>query len=98
MAAETPKNFVHKLSAPVTAQDKTIEQLTVRTDIRAKDFNAGDAVEGANAKMMRIVAQLANVPPSTIADLAAKDWVEVMEKLAPFMGGGQAMLKTLLET
>ncbi|MCM0018502.1 MAG: phage tail assembly protein [Tagaea sp.] len=98
MAAETPKHFVHKLTTQVEANGKTIDTLTVRTDIRAKDFNAGDAAEGANAKMMRIVAHLANVPPSTIADLPAQDYVAIMVKLAPFIGDGPGMLGILSAT
>jgi hypothetical protein len=98
MAAETPKFFVHQLSSPVKVNNSSITELKVRTDIRARDFNAGDAVTGENAKGIRLLAHLSDVPPSTIADLAAKDWTAIMEKLAPFLGVSLPTSKTSSET
>jgi len=100
MAAETPKFFVHTLTVPVAGPkpDEKITELKVRTDIRARDLASTDAAKGEVAKGIRLLAKLAELPPSTIDDLSATDFSAIMEKLGPFVPGGLKTQTTSLET
>lgn len=76
------------LKHPIVVDGKSVTELTLRTDVRAKDFFAGDGVEGQAAKAARIAAHLASVPPSTIANMKAADFVKLMGIVGPLLEGG----------
>jgi hypothetical protein len=86
------------LKHPIVVDGKSVTELALRTDVRAKDFFAGDGAKGEAEKAARIAAHLASVPPSAIANMKAADFVRLMEIVGPLLAGGPPTSATLPAT
>lgn len=84
----TPDTIKLVLQHPIQFEGRSVSELALRTDVRARDFFAGDGAKGETEKAARIAARLANVPPSAIADMHAPDFVRLMEIVGPLLQGG----------
>ncbi len=82
------------LDTPVQSEGKEISELSLRADVRARDFFAGDGAAGDTERVARIAAHLADVPPSTIENLKAADFVRLLGIVGPLLEGGRATPKT----
>jgi hypothetical protein len=89
-----PETIKLVLKHPIQVEGKSVTELALRTDVRARDFFAGDGVKGETEKAARISARLANVPPSAIGDMRAEDFVRLMEIVGPLLLGGPATSAT----
>ena len=83
------------LDRPIQVEGKSVSELALRTDVRARDFFAADGAKGETEKAARIAARLANVPPSAIADKHARDFVRLMGIVGPLVEGGPPTSATL---
>ena len=90
-AAEPGEPIRYTLKRPIDIaynagkDNERIEQLTeltMRTDIDAADMMATDGVEGENAQMIAMIAQLTGQPVAVIRRLKAVDYGFFVERLA----------------
>lgn len=73
-----------KLKQPIPLEGSTISELSIRTDIKLKDMRGVATDPDPIVQMERLLAKLANVPPSSIAELSMEDVVRAQEIIAPF--------------
>jgi hypothetical protein len=72
------------LSRPIKVGDDELSELLLR-EPTAGDLEATDGADGDVAKSILLIAKLADVPPSSIRSLRAKDLQTVSEAIAPFL-------------
>jgi hypothetical protein len=70
------------LDTPVQSEGKEISELSLRADVRARDFFAGDGAAGDTERVARIAAHL------------AADFVRLLGIVGPLLEGGRATPKT----
>lgn len=83
-----------KLAKPVQAHGEPVDTLRFReptgADIAKVGFPMSFGADGSatfdGPKMSAMMAALADVPPSTIKALSARDWVACAAVLGPFFG------------
>jgi hypothetical protein len=81
-----------KLRAPIKAQGQELQELTFReptgVDLAAigMPFTVGQdgGLNIATAPMARMMARLANIPPSSIGQLSAPDWMAAAMEVLGF--------------
>ena len=78
-----------QLKQPLPCEGGMISELTIRTDIRLKDMRGVATDPDPVIQTERLLARLANVPPSTIAEMGMEDVAKVQEIIAPFLAAFQ---------
>lgn len=76
-----------QLTEPIMAHDHEVGALEIRTP-RGKDFKQieGRSMENPFRLILDFAAILADVPPSSLDGLSAKDVQEVVKVIGPFLG------------
>ncbi|TCR60941.1 phage tail assembly protein [Bosea sp. BK604] len=97
--AEDTGGMTFPLHKKIEAHGETIAELKLREPTALDIIEVGNPVrlDGANntifhddRKMQHMIARLANVPPSAVAQLAPNDFVAIGWALTPFFGAGLA--------
>ncbi|MDX9860883.1 MAG: phage tail assembly protein [Rhodospirillales bacterium] len=73
------------LSAPISANGAEVRELVLRRP-KVKDLRVIDDAKGEVDKVVTLAAHLADVPPSSINDMDAADFVRLATALAGFFG------------
>lgn len=74
-----------KLTYPVEAEGRTIDEITIRRP-KARDLRKMETAKGGEiAKSIDLIANLAELPPSAIEDLDASDFQALSEQVAGFL-------------
>jgi hypothetical protein len=87
--------FRFPLSKPIHAEDKSLTELVLREPTTDDVIKAGDPVkfdpisdppsmDFDDARMAKMLSRLAEIPPSSIAKLATKDFAQLKWIIAPF--------------
>lgn len=74
-----------KLKKPLPLEGRTVHELTIRTEITLKDMRGVATDPDPVVQTERLIAKLAEVPPSTIAEMSMEDVARVQEIIAPFL-------------
>ena len=74
-----------KLKHPIIADGREVIELALRRP-RVRDLERMDKVTGEMAKVVAMVADLAELSPDQVRDLDAEDFSAVAEALGDFLG------------
>ena len=75
-----------KLKHPITADGREVAELTLRRP-KVRDLERMDKVAGEMAKVVALVADLAELAPDQVRELDAEDFSAVAEALGDFLEG-----------
>lgn len=87
------------LKKPIDAHGEKVSELKLREPTAMDIIEVGNPVrlDGSNntifhddRKMQQMISRLANVPPSSVAQLSTNDFVALAWALTPFFGAGLA--------
>ncbi len=74
-----------ELKHPITVDGAEVNELTLRRP-KVRDIERLDKVSGEMAKMVTLVADLAELTPDQVRELDIEDFTAVSEQLADFLG------------
>lgn len=82
-------NVTVTLRKAINVEGVDVQELTLR-EPTVKDLLAQDRIVGDNAQMVALISALADIPDSSVKQIAARDFVKLAKVVGDFLDDGQA--------
>lgn len=85
MSGPGPDKIKVELTKAIPVEGEDVKTLELLTEPTAGDLRVMDAHQGTVAKTIALIAHLAQIPPSSVEKMSAKDFTKVGAIVTPFI-------------
>jgi hypothetical protein len=77
--------MIIKLNDPIQVMGETVAELEMPDKITVKHLKAADDAKGEVGKAAALIGALANIPPSSVDQISARDFIRIQGEIGDFL-------------